>query len=152
SGNGGAARLPHGMWVGGALNFGRSDQYGSTNRFTSSGVTIGFDAKVLPDLRAGVALGFGASRTTVGVGGSRSDATNVSGMVYGSYRFMPQTFLDAVVGYGHNSFDLRRTVTFDGSTVLGNRSGNTIFGSLTLTREQKFGDLKIAPYLRFDAI
>ena len=140
------------FWTGGSIVFGSASRTGtvSDNRFTTSGVTAGVDTKWVEGLKVGLAVGYGADRTNVGVNGTRASSNYYSANIYASYRLMPKTFLDATLGYGGASFDTRRFIVADGTNVFGKRNGTQVFGSLTLTHEQKWGALKFAPYIRLD--
>ena len=101
-------------------------------------------------MKAGLAFGLGADRTDVGANGTRADSNFYSVTGYASWRLMPQTFLDATLGYGAAAFDTRRFIPTDTIFVNGKRHGTEVYGSLALTSEQKWGALKFAPYARVD--
>ena len=139
------------IWTGGSVSFGNQSAKGLVdNHFTTSGVSVGIDTKFMDGLKGGVAFGFGADRTKVGLAGTRSDGNFYSATAYASWRMLPQTFLDATFGFGSASFDTRRFIPADSLFVTGKRDGTEIFGSLALTNEQKWGALKLAPYARVD--
>ena len=141
------------VWTGGTLSFGKQSATGlADNRFSTSGVSAGLDTSLADGLKAGVAFGFGSDRTSVGTAGTRSDGSFYSATAYASWRVMPQTFLDATLGYGAASFDTRRFIPADSSVVNGKRHGSEIYGSLALTSEQAWGALKFAPYARLDVM
>jgi outer membrane autotransporter protein len=148
-----SADLPFHIWSAGALEFGALKPDGTyDNRFSTSGLTIGFDRDFGGGLKAGVAFGAGLDSTTVGTDGSKSDSWAYNGTFYASYRFMPHTFLDVIAGYGRMRFDLRRWST-DGAVMLkGVRGGADAFGSVGLTEEVKWGDVKLSPYGRMDVV
>lgn len=86
--------LPFHLWAAGSAGFGRlrtDDSF--DNRFTSSGLTLGFDRHIADGLKAGAAFGFGIERTDVGSDGSRIDARNFDATLYASWRFLPHTYL-----------------------------------------------------------
>ena len=144
---------PFAIWTGGAVLFGKTNSAGQADRsFTTSGLTAGIDTRFGTDVKAGIAFGFGADRTDIGTGGSRNNFSSTSATLYDSWRVLPQTFIDAQAGYGSGSFGTRRIVSADGSMVTGSRNASNIFGSLTLTSEQKWAVLKFAPYVRLDAM
>jgi outer membrane autotransporter protein len=148
-----SADLPFHIWSAGALQFGALKPDGTyDNRFSTSGLTIGFDRDFGGGLKAGVAFGAGLDSTTVGTDGTKSDSWAYNGTFYASYRFMPHTFLDVIAGYGRMRFDLRRWST-DGAVMLkGVRGGADAFGSVGLTEEVKWGDVKLSPYGRMDVV
>ena len=143
---------PFYFWTGGSILFGRTSVNGTTdNRFATSGVTAGVDAKFIDGFKAGLAAGFANDRTRVGVNGSRTSATFYSASAYASYRLLPKTFLDATLGYGTATFDTRRFITQEQVFATGKRNGHEVFGSLTLTREETWEGVKIATYGRLYA-
>jgi uncharacterized protein with beta-barrel porin domain len=115
-------------------------------------VTAGGDARVADQLIVGAAVGFGVGHTDIGLKGTISDANNLNGIAYASYKVADSVFLDAVVGYGSLTFNNTRFVALDNTTVSGKRNGNTWFGSLSLTSEIQRGAFKFAPYARIDAM
>jgi uncharacterized protein with beta-barrel porin domain len=143
--------LPFSVWAAGSVQFGSKNWDGApSNRFSTSGVTVGMDRRFAPGLRAGVAFGLGTDRVRIGQDGTRVEATALSASLYATYMIMPKTFLDAIVGYAGAGFDTRRHVTPGAQFVHGNRDGSILFASATLTREERYGALKAAPYLRLD--
>jgi outer membrane autotransporter protein len=141
------------VWTAGSVNFGSITPSGGTdNSFTTPGVTVGIDARLMEHLKAGIALGYASDKTTIGDDGTRSDGKSVSIALYGSYALLPSTFLDVIGGYGHETFDSLRDST-DGDVFLnGSRSGSEWFGSATLSNEIKSGDWQFDPYGRVDAV
>ena len=139
------------VWTGGALSFGKQSANGlSDSRFTTSGVSVGADARVIDGVKAGLAFGFGSDKTDVGTSGTRANSNFYSATAYASWRFLPQTFLDATLGYGTAAFDTRRYIPSDNSYVSGKRRGESLYGSLAVTSENTWGDVKFAPYARLD--
>lgn len=77
------------MTSGGALD---------ANRFSTSGVTAGPDARLADNLIVGLALGFGTDRTDIGQDGTPSTSRDISGTVYASYKPFEAWFIDAMFG------------------------------------------------------
>ena len=101
--------LPFHVWVAGTVGFGRQRSDDTfDNRFTSSGLTLGLDRRILDGVKAGAAIGFGVEHTDIGSDGSRIDARSFDAMLYASWRFLPHTYLDVVGGYGALRFDNKR--------------------------------------------
>jgi len=145
--------VPLHIWMSGAVSFGRASQFGVIdNKFTTSGLTFGVDTKLMDGFKAGVSFGFGRDETKIGTDGTKTEATNVNVAVYGSYKLMPKTFLDVIAGYGSGSIDSLRFAAAGNVYVQGNRKGHQLFGSLALVREEKWGALKLSPYLRVDMV
>lgn len=145
--------LPFHIWTAGSINFGSANADGTyNNHFTTSGLTIGADRKFFEGFKAGIALGLGLDHTAVGTDGTKSDARSYSASLYGSYRLMPKTFLDAVLGFGRMNFNLKRW-SGDGTIMLNaKRAGQEFFGSLRLTQDIKINSWKFSPYARLDVI
>ena len=141
------------VWTGGSISFGNQSVTGNRdNHFTTTGVSVGIDTRFADGLKGGIALGFGSDRSRIGVSGTRADSNFYSATAYASWRVVPQTFLDATFGVGRGSFDTQRFVPAEQIFVFGKRDGTNVFGSLALTYENKWGDLKFAPYARVDAM
>jgi uncharacterized protein YhjY with autotransporter beta-barrel domain len=141
------------LWANGSLQLGKLESSGGSvgNKFSTSGVTAGIDAFVTDRVAVGAAIGYGFDETDIGQNGTRSDAYNVNGMAYASYKAFANVFIDIVAGYGALSFDNRRWVELDQSFVSGSRAGSTLFGSAAVTAEFRPGIFKLAPYARLDA-
>ena len=146
---------PIAIWASGAMEFGRMTNTGllvDSTKFSSSGLTAGIDARVADELIVGGAVGYGLNHTDIGLKGTISEASALSGIAYASYKPTEYLFVDAVVGYGSLNFDNTRWVALDSTTVSGKRAGNSWFGSLSVTSEIRRGAFKFAPYVRLDAM
>lgn len=145
--------LPFHVWATGVFSFGQLRSDGTVdNHFTSSGVTVGMDGKVMDRLKAGVAIGMGFDNTSVGTQGSSSNATAYSATVYSSLKLGHGMFLDAIAGYGALRFDNHRW-SQDGLIMLdGVRNGTEAYGSISLTQDLKWDALKVSPYMRLDVV
>ncbi len=147
------ADLPFRLWTAGSIDFGRLKIDGSyDNHFTTAGLTVGIDGRVMDGLKVGLALGYGQDRTTFGSDGSRSDATAWTATLYGSWKLAPKAFLDVTGGYGTLRFDTRRWSTAGSVMLDGRRDGHEIFGSVGLTFAEKWGALKLSSYGRVDVV
>jgi hypothetical protein len=144
--------LPFHVWAAGALTFGMLNANGGyDDRFDSAGVTVGFDGKIAPDLKAGVALGFGFDHATVGSDGTTSDARAFTAALYSSWRVAPHSFIDLIGGYGTLRFNSQRWSSTGDVMLSGVRSGGEVFGSLGFTQDANWAGLKISAYGRLDA-
>ncbi len=147
---------PFAIWTAGAVMYGSTDVLGApqspNNHFTTSGVTAGVDGRLMNDLKAGFAVGFGADRTSVGADGTTSRATNVSGAAYASYHAYGSLFVDGLIGYGEASFQSNRFVSLPGLFEAGSRSGSEFYGAMIFTSEQKWDSWRFAPYARAEFI
>ncbi len=141
------------VWSSGTISLGKeNNQGGTTSRFTSEGVTVGIDKRMAEGLRVGFAIGFGADRTRIGTTGTTNSGYNVSGTAYASYRVMPQTFVDAMLGFGQAQLSSRRFDPTSTAFLTGRRSGQEVHGAISLTYEAKWGKLKVAPYGRLEVL
>jgi hypothetical protein len=146
---------PIAVWASGALEFGRMTSTGllvDSTKFSSSGVTAGIDVRVADRLIVGGAVGYGLGHTDIGLKGTISDASNLNGIAYASYKPSDSVFVDAVVGRGSLNFNNTRFVTLDNTTVSGKRDGSIWFGSISVSSEFRRGVFKFAPYVRVDAM
>ncbi|WP_456838901.1 autotransporter domain-containing protein [Bradyrhizobium sp. USDA 4486] len=138
-------------WTAGALQFGRDTTYADAKyNVSSTGMTAGVDARLARNLTAGVAVGFGIDRATIGSNGSRINANVWSAQAYASYRVAPFWFIDAILGYAAGRLANYR---YDSTALAfgsGDRSAGDLFGSLSINHEVKFDRWKIAPYARLD--
>ncbi len=140
------------VWTGGAVNFGSREIGGSSNGidFTTSGISVGADKQITSTLALGAGLGYGHDASDIGHHGSRSTVDSYNFAFYGSYRPSEATYIDALAGYQWLSFDARRYVTDNGSTVQGSRDGNQVFGSLSVGYERRRDTWVLSPYARLD--
>jgi hypothetical protein len=140
------------FWAAGNVDFGFLRPNSATRRgdFTTSGLSLGADTRVLPGLVLGAALGYGRDVTDVGTDGSESRAQGVNATIYGSYEPIRSLYIDFLVGYGGLSFDSTRWN--DTAVLTGARNGSQTFGSIGLSTVIDVGGLKFAPYGRFDSV
>ncbi len=145
--------LPFHVWASGTVGFGRLRSDDSfDNRFTSSGLTLGFDRRIVDGLKVGAAVGLGFEHSDIGTDGSRIDARNYDAAVYASWRFLPHTYLDVAGGYGSLRFDNKRWSN-DGNVMLtGVRTGRDVFGTVGVTNVSKWDSWKISSYGRLDIV
>ena len=143
---------PFAVWAGGNVDFGFLRPSTATDRsdFTTSGLTLGADARVMPGLVLGGALGYGRDTSDVGSGGSDSRAQTVNATFYGSYQPLKSVYVDFALGYGNLSYDSMRWQT--SALMLGGRDGSQTFGSLGISGVFNAGSLQLMPYGRFDRV
>lgn len=142
------------IWSAGTVMFGHENLMGQPgdNRFTASGLSVGFDTRVRPGLKMGAAFGFGSDRTDIGNSFAFNRGNSVSGTFYASWRLFGGVFLDGLVGLGNANFTSGRPSPFDNGWITGNRDARMTYGSVILTSEHRFDQLKLAPYTRLDMI
>lgn len=143
---------PVAVWTAGAILWGQESMMGqaSSNRFSTSGVTAGLDARLATGLRAGIAVGFGSDKTSLAAGGGQSSSSSTTGTLYASYRLFGGVFLDGLAGYGQASFSGTRKANGGAVSLSGDRKGQLTFGSVALTSEHKWSRIKAAAYGRLD--
>lgn len=139
------------LWTGGFVNFGSRDSKGIDLDHTLVGTTVGADYKFSSNVIAGIGLGYGRDVTEIGDSGTETKGQAFSAALYGSYRPMDRFFFDGLVGYSFLDFDSQRFVSDTGDIASGQRSGNQIFGSLSLSYEYRNEAFLISPYGSVDA-
>lgn len=147
-----AATSPLAFWTSGTISIG-DDSSGSSAQsqdFVTSGLSVGADYRLAPNLTLGLGFGYGHDKTDIGNSGSRSQADSYSVALYGSYRPIKSIYLDAVLGYQQLTFDNRRYVTDNGSMVNGDRDGSQVFASLAAGYEYREESWLVSPYVRLD--
>ncbi len=104
--------------------------------FETLGLTAGADYRLSDRLVLGGALGYLDSDTDLVQDGGRLDASGYSLSAYGSY-YRKNLYLDGVLSYGRNEYDLRRNIDlpqpFEGRqryTALGSPDGSQLSASL----------------------
>lgn len=145
--------LPFNVWAFGTVGFGRLQGDNSyDNRFTSSGLTLGFDRTVTDGLKAGAAFGLGFDHNKIGTDGSRIDARSFNATIYASWNFLPHTYLDVAGGYGWLRFDGKRWSS-DGNVMLDSqRSGSQLFGTVGVSHVSRWDGWKLSSYGRVDIV
>ena len=148
----GQAAQDFGVWAGGVLELGSRKASGSRGRFdfNTSGVSGGVDLALNDRVVVGAGAGFGVDKSDVGENGTRSEASSLSGFVYGSYAASRQIFVDGVVGVSKLEFDSRRYVSHTGNMVTGSRSGDQVFGAVSAGYVGEWGGWRLSPYGRLE--
>lgn len=140
------------FWTSGSFQFETVTPNGVTdsNRFNTSGRTVGIDIRPTDSLIVGIAAGYGADRSDIGSSGSRSNSTSLSGALYDCMSLFNPFFLDAAIGYGTLNYDNRRFVIGDSTFADGTRKGSYWYGALKGSAELVRGNVKITPYVSVD--
>ncbi len=148
------ATVPGGtqVWLGGLAHFGKvgGGDTGADQRFSTDGLSLGFDRRVSERLVLGLGLGYGRDRTDVGDDGSRTKASGMSFAGYGSWQPTRGTFVDAVLGFGTLDLDSDRYVASREAYATGQREGRQFFGSVAAGYEMRREGLLLSPYGRLD--
>jgi outer membrane autotransporter protein len=130
---------------------GRPDGTGEKVTATVSGLGAGVDTRLMDGLKAGAAVSLAADRAKFG-GGGQNDGQAITGTVYGSWRAFDTVFVDAMLGYGDLRNRTRRWDTLTGSLLTGERPGALAFGSVAVSWDQTVGELRWAPFARWDLL
>ncbi|MCW5593158.1 MAG: autotransporter outer membrane beta-barrel domain-containing protein, partial [Burkholderiales bacterium] len=140
------------VWMGGLAHFGKrgGGDSGLDQRFSTDGLSLGFDRRVSERLVLGLGLGYGRDRTDVGDDGSRAKSSGMSFAGYGSYQPSRGTFIDAVLGFGRLDMDSDRYVASHEAWASAQRDGRQFFGSLAAGYEMRREGLLLSPYGRVD--
>jgi outer membrane autotransporter protein len=120
--------------------------------FTTAGISFGVDDRLNDQLTVGAGVGYGRDSSRIGGDGSKVEADNYVGAVYGSYRPGHNAFVDVVVGYGDLEFDTRRFVAADNAFASGQRRGWEALASVTGGYDFRRGPLSLSTYGRLDSI
>jgi uncharacterized protein YhjY with autotransporter beta-barrel domain len=84
--------------------------------FKNTGLTFGADYRLGNAYVMGIAGGYGKSRSIFDNNGGRLDAQHTSVALYGSY-FTDRYHVDWQAGFGHNSYDLGRSIDYESSST-----------------------------------
>lgn len=143
--------LPIALWTSGNVDYGSIERQGGRNKFSSQGVTLGIDYQVKENFIMGTAFGYGFDSTKIDGLGSKTKSQQLTASIYGSYQPAQDWYLDGLAGYGNVSFNNNRWSSADSQMLSGNRNGNLIFGSISLSTFVKTRYLNFQPYLRGNA-
>ncbi|MBE7184515.1 MAG: autotransporter domain-containing protein [Methylobacterium mesophilicum] len=138
------------FWAGGFVNFGSRENDGVALDQTMVGISAGMDYRFSSQFVGGVGFGMGRDKSEVGDADTETSTQAYSGAVYGSYSPFANIFVDGLLGYSHLTFDSQRTVTDQDLEAEGTRSGNQVFGSLTLAYEHKQNGWLVSPYAGYE--
>jgi uncharacterized protein YhjY with autotransporter beta-barrel domain len=140
------------FWTGGTIGIGRRDAVDGAARFDfqSEGISAGLDLKLSDRLAVGLGGGFGRERVDIGSDGSTSRAHNGVAAVYGTFTPIENLFVDAVVGGGALSFDLKRYDASASGFAEGTRDGTMRFASLSFGINRKLDRLNWQAFGRIE--
>lgn len=143
---------PGGFWTDGTIRFGKQEASSASSgmRFSTSGLTAGYDVRLAEDLILGVGVGYARAGTALGTDGSGSKHQGRSISVYGSYQPAPDFFIDSHLGYGSLDSQSERFVAGLGSFGRSERGGEQVFGSLGGGYQFQRGDVLVSPYGRLE--
>ncbi|WP_407059784.1 Ig-like domain-containing protein [Comamonas composti] len=140
------------FWTAGSVSYGREHLHGMDTdyRFTTSGISAGADWRISDLATLGLGLGLGRDSSLVGQNGSKSAASSVSAVLYGSLRPARHLFVDGLLGYGRLSFDSTRFISEESGTATGTRQGSQVFGALIAGMEFRETGWLWSPYARLE--
>ena len=120
------------LWTNGAVTLGSRDATSGRDRFdiSTSGLTAGADIVLTPAITIGIGGGFGRDQTDVGSNGSEVQANSWVAGAYGSFRPVPDGFIDVLAGAGGINFDLTRYIGAADSFATAQRNADLLFGSV----------------------
>lgn len=139
-------------WADGDIDFGvlRPSTAGDRNDFRTSGLTLGADTRLRDGVTLGAAIGYG--RNSADVDSSEGRAHGRSLILYGTFEASKAVDIDASVGVGELSFDVRRWRATDEEMLSANRGGSQFFGSLAFSADLVAPNVRVAPYARYDYV
>jgi hypothetical protein len=140
------------LWTGGNILYGSQRNANGDpqrDRFTSEGLTFGADFLAAPGLKVGLAAGLGGEDASLS-GGANSRTRFGAFMGYASWQALNGIFVDALAGYGRGGIEARRVESIEDALLRSHRDTGSVFGSLSLTSEHRWGALKFAPFARID--
>lgn len=151
----GEGGLPEGwgLWAAGALVF---DERRAGDGFAgfevrSEGLSIGLDRQINDQLILGAAAGVGWNDADVAGSPSGVEGAQGSLSAYGLWRAGEHVFAEGLLGWGRLEFDMTRWSEAARAQARASRSGDQLFGSMTLGYEQRGPRGAIAGYGRLDA-
>ncbi len=140
-----------GVWVDGTANFGAFDAYRQAAGFDSDTIAVntGVDQRIGEHALIGISVGYNHDNSEIANDGTRSVAEGYSAALYGSYQPTAHTYIDGVVGGGGLRFDSSRYAADSQTDLIGRRTGDQWFASLTAGYEYHAGTWTMSPYGRF---
>lgn len=142
---------------------GRAEQDGSGGSpdydYDTTGLTAGVDYRVNEAWVLGAALGYTQQDTELGNDGGDVDAKGWSVTGYSTWYHSSNWYLDGVMSFGNNDYDLRRSIVYQivGSNgaitqidqlASASTSGDQLMGSISGGRDFQKGAWSFGPYLR----
>jgi outer membrane autotransporter protein len=126
--------------------------------FHSGGVTAGVDYRANDHMIVGVSAGYANYSSNVDVVGGGLDTRGWSLSAYASFFRQDNWYVDGVLTWGHNDYDINRRIIYTLTTNTGtdsvnqtatsSSSGTTLAGALTIGRDFSKGPWSFGPYLR----
>ena len=144
-----------GIFLNGQASFGDKDQ---TEReagfdFNTSGLTLGVDYRLSPDLVIGGALGYGTDTADFVAEQGSLDIDTFTGSIYTSFYVPESMFLDTILMFGDNDYKTVRNIVYTGvnTSTAGDTKGSQ-FGIGINGGKEIFigGGYLVSPLVRFE--
>lgn len=137
-------------WTGGALTLANDapDATGHDFERLETNLSAGLDARIAADLALGIAVGGSNGDTIEAEGRTRGQAALGSFAAYGSYHPSPSSFTEAAIGLARLGVTDRVIGASDGLSGSSDRTGLGGFATVSVGRLERFGDVKVSPYLK----
>ena len=126
--------------------------------FHTSGLTAGVDYRFSDKLIFGVSAGYAKYSSNVNAGRGGMDTSGWSLSAYSTFFHQDSWYLDGVLTYGSNTYDITRDIIYTLTTNTGttsvhqvaasNSNGSTLAGALTFGRDFVKGPWSFGPYFR----
>jgi uncharacterized protein with beta-barrel porin domain len=127
-------------------------------KFDTNGLTAGVDYRYSDSWIFGVTAGYAKYSSTLDAGGGHLDTKGWSLSAYSTLYRKNSWYVDGVLTFGHNSFDISRHIFYSLTTNAGtttidqqansSSSGNSIEGAFTVGRDFQKGPWSFGPFLR----
>jgi len=141
---------PVSLWAGGTVDIGTRDAVTGRSKInaTTSGVSAGVDARIMPGVMLGIGGGLGHDSSTVdgGKGHVASDARMIA--LYGSITPVGGVFIDGLIGRGWLDFDTSRIDLTTSLETIGRRKGRFTTGALSTGIDRLSGPVQWSLYGR----
>jgi outer membrane autotransporter protein len=145
-----------GMFINGSGSFGDRD---TTDRelgfdFSTSGISAGIDYRASDKLVFGGALGYVSNNMDFATARGDQDITGYTVSAYGSWYQSENAYIDGILSYGTNTFDLTRQIQFGSTNVdaQGNTDGTEIAVSVGGAYDLSRNALSFGPFARVNYI
>ncbi|HET6604628.1 MAG TPA: autotransporter domain-containing protein [Xanthomonadaceae bacterium] len=149
-----------GFFAAGTIGRGEVEAGGSRPEydFDTAGLTAGVDYRVNDALIAGAAVGYAQHDVDVAGNGGMVETTGWSVSAYGTWYRNDSWYVDGVLSYGSNSYDIERRIVYEIATSSGvtrvdqtataDSDGSQISFAVSVGRDFQRGAWNLGPYLR----
>ena len=130
------------LWADTNIALGDFDAKQQRQQFNQKYISVGIDYQANPQLVLGAVLGYGVNRTHNTDEKLNSHQASVG--IYGSFQPIQHWFIDAQVGYGDLSIDLKREIA--SQQLKANRDGNSSYANISLSGVMQVKSVNLQPY------